>query len=176
MCKLQFKIHLNCKRRTAQGLTKQEGVGEDGLLRNVIVCPAVTLAAWILHWSTQSVKKLIFAIVGYPQLLSAASLLRQSLLDDDFSNKHFWIIYPRPTLVSEEMHGVLAYQWWVSHSLASGLDKCLISGHSLGKTLMHPIKRQVNGKASRKRWEWLKSSFDEKQGFHGLGCSAFCFY
>lgn len=42
MCKLQFKIHLNCKRRTAQGLTKQEGVGEDGLLRNVI---AVTLSS-----------------------------------------------------------------------------------------------------------------------------------
>lgn len=39
--------------------------GKDSLFRKVITCPAVTLVAWILHWSPQLVKILIFAIVGY---------------------------------------------------------------------------------------------------------------
>lgn len=52
---------------------------EDGLMRKVNVCPSVTLAAWVLHWSTLSIKILILAMVVPFYLLSSASLVGQPL-------------------------------------------------------------------------------------------------
>lgn len=95
--------------------------GEDGLKRKVRVCPSV--AAWIPRRSTQSIKILILAI-SCPFLFTVICFS-----SGPASSKWglVWIVCPRPALRSDRMDGTLAYQWWVSHSLVSGLDKCLSS-------------------------------------------------
>lgn len=65
--------------------------------------------------------------------------MRTSLINTSGSSIH-------ATLVSEAMDGALAYQWWISHSLARGLDKHLSLNLPHAKFLGILQKWQVNDK------------------------------